>query len=169
MGVKAKAKPVFRVTGTVQATHIFLDHNGEGYADTSDATAMADDIAQGEVAYAKGKRLVGNIPVYDWALLDAKEIAASSGYLNVKGKQTRRVVYNQNATVTVSAPVEDFGNAGPWDVAKGKTFTSASGYLVEGIAEAGAGTISARGDGDSIIITTSAGVRSAGDDIIIGG
>lgn len=139
MDAKVKLVPVLRVCGRVRAAHAFLDGYGEGYTNTADATAQNMDIAKGKTAYANGQKLEGSVPVYDFSLVQAESVTGSDRSVSMKYTESQRIMHNQDAQVTVSAPLEDFGDASAADVAKGKIFTSGSGFRVVGLSESNGG------------------------------
>lgn len=108
-------------------------YEGSGGLDTSDATAVASDIAQGKTAYVNGQKIAGNVPVQSYVALDCVTIAKS-----IDGTQV--VVYGEmlpektmiEQTAVISVDNAEFGNATAADVRQGKTFTSAAGLLALG-------------------------------------
>lgn len=169
MDLNMNIRPVFRVSGRVQAVHALLDGYKDGFVDTSDGSARAEDISKGKVAYVRGERVLGNLQEYDRLSYHADSVETEGEKLALRSHQDFRMICEQNAEVEVFVPVSEFGDANAADVARGKTFTSAAGYMVTGTAEPGTGRIEAWGDGDAIIISVSESVRAMGDSVIIGG
>ena len=146
------------------------DANGSGgvfLPELGDTAAQPTDIVIGKVLYDdEGNPVTGE-------LYEANEIQeriwATSDYsfsgtpgdiiFNVGGKYNgssdlpNGLIVRPGAGLGIySAPTEFFGNATPKQVAKGATFTSAAGLLVEGTHECETG-VQMRVEGDTLYIT----------------
>lgn len=130
-------------------------------ADTFDATATEYDLASGATAYVGGEKITGALEVHHTAQAEAEEVYDSGGSVKMSLTNQERAIYDSGAVITVSAPLEEFGDATAEDVAVGKTFTSADGMLVVGTADTSGGD----GGGSSGGGTLPAGVYLSASDI----
>lgn len=143
-GVVAHDKTGAPITGTLKSV------------DTSNATATRDDIRIGKTAYIKGEQVSGNLN--ESTLLSYTEKYGESNIIMAQSKSgiwvddhgvdyyviditapntrsTSDGIYTPDTKMRVTPLASAFGNATAADVAKGKTFTSEAGLLVNGTYE----------------------------------
>lgn len=106
-------------------------HVCSGGIDTSDATATANDIANGETAYVNGEKITGAMPYLAATVADSAASTSDSKLRLTKTADGKAMVYN-GYKYRLEYPLASLGTATAADVAAGKTFTSAAGLLVEG-------------------------------------
>ena len=131
--------------------------------DTSDATALSEDIVSGKIAYVDGEKVIGNMKT----LIENDPTVGSGSVFVTKDGKDLAIVVSRISLNNASAYVENggsfrlygdgslgsyFGDATPEDVRKGKRFTSKDGVAT--------GTMEASG-GDSGGVQVKTGTTSS--------
>ena len=111
--------------------------------DLTEDTVSASDLAEGVTAHsADGELITGTLHkttgiIYNADSVEFKDWSSSPDNIRFKKAITEDIIFKTGGSgLSIDAKASEFGDATPEDVAKGKTFTSASGLKVTGTAEA---------------------------------
>ena len=115
-------------------------HVCSGGIDTSDATATAEDILQGETAYVNGEKITGNVPFYLSKTFNHGEDDTTISFNESGNKIIHRIntperftlLGGSSSRINLNVPTSTYGDATSDDVISGKTFTSTAGLKVTG-------------------------------------
>lgn len=110
--------------------------------DLTEDTVSASDLAEGVTAHsADGELITGTLHkttgiIYKADSVEFKDWSSSPDNIRFKKAITEDIIFKTGGSgLSIDAKASEFGDATPEDVAKGKTFTSASGLKVTGTAE----------------------------------
>ena len=110
--------------------------------DLTEDTVSASDLAEGVTAHsADGELITGTLHkttgiIYNADSVEFKDWSSSPDNIRLKKAIKEDIIFKTGGSgISIDAKASEFGDATPEDVAKGKTFTSASGLKVTGTLE----------------------------------
>lgn len=103
--------------------------------DTSDADAAAADIIKGKTAYVNGTKVTGTRNKVPQITGDVTDKSIVQARVLIRGALNKSAAADKGADIVLAMNTADLGNAADADVAKGKTYTSASGFKRTGTHE----------------------------------
>lgn len=103
--------------------------------DTSDADAAAADIIKGKTAYVNGAKVTGTRNKVPQITGDVTDKSIVQARVLIRSTLNKSAAADKGADIVLAMNTADLGNAADADVAKGKTYTSASGFKRTGTKE----------------------------------
>lgn len=103
------------------------------FVDTADANVKETDMAEGTMAYAKGRPVFGKLPETENISIQSVGISKDGSNLSVRGTHSDDVILRGvDENIEINVPLSNFGVARPEDVMNGRSFTSENGIEIVG-------------------------------------